>query len=290
MMVPSQEQIERAAYERWERRGRFHGSDRDDWIAAEMDTLFDLNYQPIVEFALNEQVERIIGDVRRPHCRFCEQSPPRAAFSFLRPVVPQEIGNSSLFTRELCDECATHFADTTDTELLRFWEALDPLRSGQGSFRELRLPTAIPVAAYKALVRMALSIMPEQHVGHFTDTIEWVSNPDHDFDRSLFDNSGSLVYQAHVPYQHSWVGLSCRAQADAPFPFMLFFLGVQRLVLQTHLPLCTLDDDLDGEPMRLPQRSFSTGSGADLKISTALVMPLKSAVDPSHTRRFRLFW
>jgi len=290
MMLPSREQIERAAYERWERRGRFHGADREDWVAAEMDTVFELNYQTVAEFWLAEPDQRVIGDVRRPRCRFCEQAPPRAAFSCVRPAVPELVGNSSLFTRELCDECAQQFADTIDAEFARFWESLEALRAGTASFREIRAPMAIPIAAYKSLSRMALSLMPEQELSSFTDTIEWISNPDHAFDRSLFDSSGCLVYQAHVPYRAAWAGLSCRIEEDAPFPYMIFFLGAERLILQMHLPLCALDEDLDGTEVRIPQRSFSTGTGPDLKTSTCLVLPLKSAADPSRTRRFRLLW
>ncbi|MGZ3392741.1 MAG: DUF2934 domain-containing protein [Isosphaeraceae bacterium] len=289
MMLPSREQIERAAYERWERRGRFHGADRADWVAAEMDTVFDLNYQVVAEFWLAEPDKRVIGDARRPRCRFCEQSPPRAAFSFARPAIPELVGNTSLFTRELCDECAKQFADTIDAEFARFWESLEALRAGTASFREIRAPTAIPIAAYKSLIRMALSLMPEQELSSFADTIEWVSNPDHAFDRSLFDNAGCLVYQAHVPFRAAWVCLSCRTEKDAPFPYMLFFLGAERLILQVHLPLCALDEDLDGTEVHMPQRSFSTGTGPDLQTSTCLALPLKSAADPSRTRRFRLF-
>ena len=199
MMLPSRELIEQAAYERWESRGRYHGADREDWIAAEMDTVFQLNYQTVAEFSLAETTLRVLGDPRRRVCRFCEQAPPRGTFSVLRAAIPELTGNASLFTRDLCDECAKQFADTIDADFAGFWESLDALRTGSGSFREIQVPTAVPIAAYKTLIRMAISIMPEAELSSFTDTIEWVSNPDHSFDRALFDNAGCLVYQAHVP-------------------------------------------------------------------------------------------
>jgi Protein of unknown function (DUF2934) len=289
-MLPTREQIERAAYERWECRGRFHGTDQEDWVAAEMDTLFQLNYQTLAEFCLAEADQRVLGNLRHPHCRFCEQSPPRAAFSFVRLAIPELVGNSSLYTRDLCDECAKQFADTIDAEFAGFWESLQTLRTGTASFREIGVPTAVPIAAYKSLIRMALSLMPEPEPSSFTDTIEWVSNPDHAFDRTLFDSASCLVYQAHLPYGEAWAGLSCRIENDASFPYMLFFLGAERLILQMLLPLCALDEDLDGTEVRMPQRSFSTGSGPDLKISTCLVLPLGAAAEPTRTRRFRLFW
>ena len=254
-----------------------------------MDTLFQLNYQTAVEFWLAEAGQCILDDVRRPRCRFCEQSPPRATFSVLRPAIPELVGNSSLFTRDLCDECAKQFAETIDVEFARFWESLAALRTGAASFRELQVPTAVPIAAYKSLIRMALSIMPERELSNFTDTIEWVSNPDHDFDSTLFESAGCLVYQAHVPYSAAWASLSCRIEKEAPYPYMLLFLGAERLILQMHLPLCALDEDLDGTSVRMPQRSFSTGLGLDLKTSTCLALPLKSTAEPARTRRFRLF-
>ena len=289
MMLPSREQIERAAYERWELRGRFHGADREDWVAAEMDTVFQLNYRSLAEFWLAEADERVLGDDRGPRCRFCEQSPPRAAFSLARPAIPELVGNASLFTRDLCDECAKQFAETIDAEFVRFWESLAALRTGTASFREIRAPTAVPIAAYKSLIRMALTLMPEPELSSFTDTIEWVGNPDHTFDHSLFDSASCLVYQAHVPSIAAWAGVSCRMEEDAPYPYMLFFLGAERLILQMHLPLCVLDEDLDGTEVHMPQRSFSTGAGPDLKTSTCLALPLKSTADPARTRRFRLF-
>ncbi len=288
MMLPSRDQIQHAAYERWERRGRFDGSDREDWIAAEMDLTFELNYRTIAEFSLAEDEMRVIGGERKPRCRFCEQSPPKATFSVLRAVVPEFVGNSSLYTREICDECADEFAGSIDKDFKSFWESLKTLRVETATYRELLAPSVITIAAYKSLIRMALSFMPEPELSSFTDTIEWIGNPDHQFDSSLFGGTGCLVYQAHVPFAAGWVSMARRISDEAPFPYMLFFLASERLILQMHLPLCARDEDLDGTSVRIPERSFSTGMGSDLRSSTCLALPLKSS-DPSRPRRFRLF-
>lgn len=145
------------------------------------------------------------------------------------------------------------------------------------------------MAAYKAMVRMALSILPEAELAECTDTIEWIGNPDHEFDSSLFGGVGCLAYQAHVPYEQGWVSLARKTDEDASFPHLVFFLGASRLVLQVHVPLCARDEDLDGAEVRMPERSFSTGNGSDLRASACLVLPLKAA-DSARPRRFRLFW
>jgi hypothetical protein len=288
-MRPSRDQIERAAYERWERRGRLHGFDREDWIAAETDLYYQLNYQTVAEYPLGECQERILGPQQRTRCRFCEQSAPRASFSVVRPVVPETVCNSSLFTRDVCDECAEQFADSIDQEFSRFWNSLEVLRSGDVSFREIRVPGAITVAAFKSLIRMALCIVPEAELAGFTDTIEWVCNQDHEFDSRLLHGMGCLVYQTHVPFSLGWTCLARRTEEDAPIPYMLFFLASDRLILQTHLPLCTRDEDLDGGETNVPEQSFSTGFGSDYRPSTCMVLPLKAA-DQAKPRRFRLFW
>jgi hypothetical protein len=69
---------------------------------------------------------------------------------------------------------------------------------------------------------------------------------------------------------------------------MLFFLASERLVLQTHLPLSSYDEDLDGTEVRIPERSFSTGLGSDLRASMCLALPIRSS-DPPKPRRIRLF-
>jgi hypothetical protein len=288
-MHPSSEQIRQAAYHRWERRGRLHGGDRDDWTAAELDLTFDLNYRTSAEYPLGEPRRRVLGDPGRPSCRFCEQSAPRTAFSADRPVVPEAVGNRSLYTRELCDGCAEQLSGAMDEEFLRFWNDLETIRDGVPSYRDLRAPAGITLSAYKSLVRMALLILPREELADFTDTLEWVGNPDHELDRGLFGGACCLAYQTHVPNPDGWVGLARRVEDDAPYPSAVFFLAAERLVLQTNLPLCARDEDLDGTEVRMPERSFSTGLGSDLRASCCLVLPLKSA-EASKPRRFRLFW
>src|SRR3954462_9548246 len=93
-MVPTPDQIRDAAYERWERRGRGHGRDRDDWVRAEQDLLYTLNYSVIARIGPgpspavrgNANGHGSGASMARPGgpaprvCRFCEQSAPRARF------------------------------------------------------------------------------------------------------------------------------------------------------------------------------------------------------------------
>jgi hypothetical protein len=252
-----------------------------------MDLTFDMNYVLIVEHLFAEPKKRIIGRDSAPRCRFCEQSAPRVSFSAVRPVISESIGNTSLFTREVCDECAQQFGATIDQDFARLWTSLESLRSDR-PIRDYHVPSAISVGAFKSLIRMAISLVPESELASFSDTIEWVGNPDHDFDIGLFEKMGCLLYQVHVPYATGWTSLARRHDDQAPFPYMLFFLGSERLIIQAHLPLCTHDEDLDGTEIRIPERSFSTGVGSDLRASMCLALPIRPSDQPQ-PRRIRLF-
>jgi hypothetical protein len=135
---------------------------------------------------------------------------------------------------------------------------------------------------------MAILLLPEPELASFADTIEWVANPDHDFDVGLFQGWACLVYQRHLASGAGWTGLARRIDDEAPFPYMLFFLAWGRLILQLHLPLCAQDDELDGSEVRVPYRSFSTGTGPDLRASKCQVLPVKPSDSPRQ-RRVRLF-
>jgi hypothetical protein len=79
------------------------------------------------------------------------------------------------------------------------------------------------VGAYKGLIRIALMLLPEQELAAFTDTIEWIGNPDHEFDRRLFGGAGCLAYQLPWPRSLTRATLARRTDDDAPYPYMLFF-------------------------------------------------------------------
>ncbi len=80
-MRPSFHEIERAAYDRWERRGWMHGGDPDDWYAAETELTFLGHYRIIAEHALDGTRRPVLGDASVRRCRFCERTSRHASIS-----------------------------------------------------------------------------------------------------------------------------------------------------------------------------------------------------------------
>jgi hypothetical protein len=254
----NRDQIERAAYHRWERSGGRHGRDRDDWVAAERDLAFALNYRWVARVALDAKDDvRPNSPPRR--CRFCEQAAPSATFTRRAPVAPALLGAEPPRGWDECDDCRAHYDECLAAPFQSFaapFLAAEPAHPRAGA--------TVPVAALKALARFGLAVMPEEELHHFADTLEWVANPDHERDAApaRADGLGCQVYITPVPVGSPFLSLARRVSDDAPVPYMLVFLGNGRAVFQTRLPLSPRDEDLDDSRPRPPILSMSLGAGA----------------------------
>ncbi len=266
-LMPSPEQVRMAAYFRWQRRGGHHGWQIEDWSEAEQDLLFALNYEIIAHETLEHRARQILGVPERRVCRFCEMAEPRAEFSDPpAPVVAPSLGNTSLFTYEQCDECRSLFAGALDDEFEAFRR-----RCVDG---EMMPASTLPIAAYKGLARMALALMPRSELDFVPDTIEWVLNPDHELDSHAFEGLGCYLHQPFIPQPFAWTALARRIRDDAPMPYLLFFVGTPRIVLEVPVPLCLRDEDLEGEAILLPRVGAPDGLQRGVGGTRSLFLPV----------------
>jgi hypothetical protein len=265
-MRPTVEEIRRAAYHRWERRGWDHGGDRDDWYAAETDLTFHANYRTIVEYALEGPEPRVLGDAPVRRCRFCERTDGPANFGAPRPVFADR---ASLLTAQVCDDCQADWRDSLDDDFRDFWARLGrqapPVAGGRPPFS---------VAAFKALTAGALLIMPGSELRYFVDTLEWVSNPDHDSDDQLLDATECRIYQAPFLGEPPRATLAHRVDDEAPVPYMLFSLECEGIMVQVPLPMCLRDEDLDGRTIERPERIPVAGYGPEFREARGVLLPL----------------
>jgi hypothetical protein len=261
MMYPTFEQIQQAAYHNWLRRGQIHGRDRRDWVEAEKQLAYQLNYQTIVEFALDSTAPKILGGRPTRRCRLCERTSSHVEFDNLRPVMPGLSAKSSLFTAEVCDECQVECLEPLDDDFQRFWQTLRTRLSEADARHATSGRTAVSVAAFKSLVAGALMVVPHAEFMYFPDTIEWLTNPDHDCDASLFTGMNCQVYDAPFSNQVAWIRLARRIDDDALLPYMICLVASGGFAAQVPLPLCLRDQDLDSRPVLLPDPPLSLGDG-----------------------------
>lgn len=271
-MRPSFDEIQRAAYDRWERQGWHHGGDRDDWLAAETEVTFRANYRTIAEYPLDGTRQMVLGEGPGRRCRFCERNPSQVGFSDPRPIVPDRV---LLLTAEVCDDCRVDWFDALDGGFRLFWEGLDSQgRWWHDAYRD-REPSPLSVAALKSLVASALLVMPARELAYFGDALEWVSNPDHDCDDRLLHGGDCLVYRASfLGPGAARISLSRRFDDDAPVPYMIGFLACDGMMVQVPLPMCVRDEDLDGQTIQQPRRVLWSGWGRDFSEAHAVPLPL----------------
>ncbi len=179
-----------------------------------------------------------------------------------------------MFTNEVCDDCQEDWRDPLDTEFRAFWESLANNGLGLDSHGESHDRPVFSVAVFKSLIAGALLILPEAEIPSVLDTIEWVSNPDHDSDDQLFAGAICQVYAAPFLKDRSWVSLARRVNPDAPLPDLIYFLARSGIIIQVPVPLCLRDQDLDGRAVHLPERSLTGGDGPDFQESRSSVLPL----------------
>ena len=118
--------------------------------------------------------------------------------------VVQGLAQATLSSAQICDECQEDCRDPLATHCENFWKSV-------GSDSDIHHAVAgrhfDALAVFKSLVASALLIMPEDELAYFADTLEWVNNPDHEYDGGLFADPYCQVYQLRS---------SARTTADQP--------------------------------------------------------------------------
>lgn len=275
-MLPTSDQIAVAAYYRWERRNFGHGRHDHDWLAAEQELIFAGNYEIVARYRLDGIAPHHLGDADDLRCRLCERTEPRAAFAGPRRAAPAVLGNESIFTREVCDDCQAQYEESVGADLERFVRAIR-----LGGFEA---PQAfVPVAALKGLAWAALLLMPPGEMQFFEDAVEWVSNPAHDLDSRSIGGMECILHRLPEPSPFSWAALARRRDDDSPHPYLVAFFATGHAVFQFPVPLCVRDEELEGD-WNLPRIPWPLGGGRSPLDSHHAVIPLSSAQPRRGTR------
>jgi hypothetical protein len=281
-MLPTSDQIQRAAYHVWLGRGQVHGRDCQDWLESERELTFRLNYQPIVEFVLDSSAPKVLGERLTRQCRLCERTSAHVDFSSPRPAMPGLAGDRSLLTGEVCDECHVDCLEPLADDFRRFWKTLRTLIPDGDTRAAVPGPNVISVAAFKSLVAGALLIIPDSELTYFPDAIEWLNNSEHDYDAALFAGTTCQIYDAPFSSHTAWISVARRIDDDAPVPYMICLVASGGIGVQVPMPLCLRDQDLDGRSVWLPDPPLSLGDGPAFGESRRAVLVLGESPRAPH--------
>jgi hypothetical protein len=280
-MLPIFDQIQRAAYHLWLSRGQVHGRDQEDWHDAQIQLTFNLNCRTIVEYALDAPARTILGDGPIRQCRFCERDSDQVEFSAPCAVLSALVDNPSLFTAEVCDECQADCLAPLDVELKKFWKALRTILEADPARRALSNRKGLSVAALKSLIAPAFLIIPQFELMYFPDALEWINNPDHDCDASLFAGISCQAYDARSSAQRPSISVAKRLADGSPLPYMLCLIQSRGIAVQVPLPLCLRDQDLDSRLVTVPDPPLSLGDRQAFVESHRSVLTLGGSPRPS---------
>ncbi|MGS0747371.1 hypothetical protein [Halpernia sp. GG3] len=106
--------------------------------------------------------------------------------------------------------------------------------------------TYIPIAVYKCLTKMALSIMDEDEIVYFRNTIKWITESDHSkSDYQIGNLKAIFTFITSKKSTHTVCFLLKRREnINKNIPYMLFFISYSNFNFQIHIPICERDKHL----------------------------------------------
>lgn len=209
-------------------------------------------------------------------CRFC--SDLHVTFKNDAHVLPQCLGNEFLLSHFECDTCNKHFGEMAETHFANFMQVAHAVSGTQGRNKktpkynrsgislnndgnnidisgkelnqindkefiiDLTNPGFIPIAVYKCFTKMALSIMPKEELLHFSNTIKWIKEKQHETSMYSFENLISIYSYSPIKFPYiSAVLLKRKVGIGNNIPYAVFQLSYNNFSFQTYLPLCSLN-------------------------------------------------
>lgn len=180
-----------------------------------------------------------IKDKKEKVCRFCGRGSSKTKFKDDCHAISELIGNKSIFLDNECVDCNKFFGCRLEDEFAKYLgpartvsqtigkEGVPSYKKMNGTFRmdvtdketliqdvidscntdifedhmefHLVKDTYIPIAAFKALVFMALSIMPDNEFKVFEQTIDWLREESHSNSKYNMNDYASRVITRFVP-------------------------------------------------------------------------------------------
>ena len=100
----------------------------------------------------------------------------------------------------------------------------------------------IPLDVYKIIIKMAISIMPEEEMPHLNDTLKWLMGEK----RMLSNLNLSIRIYESLSDFNGYCTLLKRNSSAYNVPCYLFGLGYNNIFIQTYIPLCSEDKNIRG--------------------------------------------
>jgi hypothetical protein len=217
-------------------------------------------------------------------CRYCGKTTPAVTFRRIAHALPELIGNHWILAHDECDDCNTLFSNSVEDHLSKYVMSRRTLSQHEGkngvpSYKDnegLRVDVAdgvlrikhpeeknlvdlneaqiklsmrsqpyIPIAVFKAFVKMAVAVMPQHELSNCAHLLAWIRNADHAADdipmTPLFLHEQSI---AGHPYSSLDICLLRRKDSVSNCPYLYFFVSFSHTRYQILVPMPEKDGHL----------------------------------------------
>lgn len=242
---------------------------------------YSKNYQTQT-FLLEEGL--VLGNKDNRKCRFCGLSQPEVKFSNKAHAIPESLGNKHVISYYECNNCNSHFGNDIENHLGMYYGGFRTItlqggKDGIPTYKhkdieiraqadtlqvkvapdsslvgyneetgELTLTIKrlqyIPIAVYKAYIKMALTMMDESDFLDFPATLNWIKETEHKLNWPGFK---LIAYTKFINGKHVFpvpeVHLLFR-RSDAPvyLPYAWMILCTGNQVIQLMIPYGNRDE------------------------------------------------
>lgn len=196
------------------------------------------NYHCLFSYTQGIGETQYITDLTDKVCRFCGKRYPEVKFKKKAHAISEMLGNKEFVLKNECDTCNSFFGHKLEDDLGKYLglgrtlsqimgkEGVPSYKSRDGScridytekgliiqakegnscietqdnyliFHAVR-DTYTPIAVYKALVKMALSLLPYDKMPYFVDTVTWLKEDSHIVSRYDMSNY-EYILERYIP-------------------------------------------------------------------------------------------
>ena len=273
------------------------------------------NYQVIADHNLDEK--SFLGR-KEMICRFCNKSSPEVTFHNLAHAIPECLDNNKLFSHYECDKCNHEFGNTLEDHFSKYlfpfrvascilgkkgrisyklddnnridvtegkWDILESKKESivkeidehTLQFNFVR-QTYKPIMVYKTLVKMAISILPENELSFFQKTIDWLKKDD----KAIEDYFGQFIifrfYAGLSKFPFIKTTLFKKKREDLEIPYSQMLLAFSNYSFQFIVPCFERDKILNGKTINFRgiPTPFDLKSEPEIRIGSGLINLLSS--------------